>query len=401
MGATTDIYINKIATALWQGRAVLMVGAGLSREADRTSEVAPKFPLWSELKRGMCTELGYSENDQTGVLALASQYEALLGRQELEMFLRRAIPDVEFLPGALHESVLKLPWADIFTTNYDSLLERADAKYAGSAYDLVQTNEDIAICSKGRRIVKLHGTFAIAGSFIFTEEDYRTYPEAHAPFVNMVQEAMMENVFCLLGFSGTDINFLHWIGWVRDNLGAMMPRIYLCGILNLTEAQRRDFDRKNIALVDLGEFASADEYPDTDERHKKAIEVFLEKLKKRKPASPMDWGCPKKSNLNWEMLRNERQNYPGWVIMPYEIREKRNILLQKYRPIINRSLESAEPWKGLCMAYEINWHIEHQLYDFYPEEKDIYLKTLLKVNPFPKYVHIEDAMCPNENENMA
>lgn len=396
MSTATDVYIVKIATALWQGRAALMVGAGLSREADRTSDSVPKFPLWSELKRNMCTELGYPENDMIGVLDLASQYEALLGRQELEMFLRRQIPDMDFLPSSLHGSMLKLPWADIFTTNYDSLLERADAKYSGSAYDLVQTNEDIAICRKRRRIVKLHGTFSIAGSFVFTEEDYRTYPVMHAPFVNMVQEAMMENVFCLLGFSGTDINFLRWIGWVHDNLGDMMPRIYLCGILNLSEAQRRDLERKNVALVDLSSFASVDEYPDTDDRHKKAIEVFLEELRKRRPISPMDWGC-RDFTKNWEILREERQSYPGWLIMPYEIRERHERFLQHYRPIINCNLEKADPWKRLCMAYELNWHIEQQLYDIYPREKEIYLDALLKVNPFPKYLQITEAIHPNEN----
>lgn len=399
MGTTTDIYINKIATALWQGRAALMVGAGLSREADRTSDAVPKFPLWSELKGGICAELGYPGNNQTDVLALASQYEALLGRQELEMFLRRKIPDMEFLPGNLHGNIMKLPWADVFTTNYDSLLERADAKYAGSVYDLVQTSEDIAICRKEKRIVKLHGTFAIAGSFVFTEEDYRTYPTTHAPFVNMVQEAMMENVFCLLGFSGTDVNFLHWLGWVRDNLGAMMPRIYLCGILNLTEAQRKDLDRKNIAIVDLSDFASTNEYPDNDARHKKAIEIFIEKLKNHKPSSPMEWGNESISSTgNWEILREERQNYPGWVIMPYEIRERHRHFIQHHRQRINSCLSSAKPWESLCMVYELNWHIEQLLDDIYKEEVKLYFDVLLKVNPFPNYLAIDNAITPNKED---
>lgn len=399
MSTTIDIYLNKIASALWQGRAALMVGAGLSREADRTSDAVPKFPLWSELKNKICTDLGCPKEDQTDVLALASQYEALLGRPELEMFLRREIPDMDFSPGVLHGKLMKLPWTDIFTTNYDSLLERADAKYAGSAYDLVQTNDDIAVCRKGRRIVKLHGTFAIAGSFVFTEEDYRTYPNTHAPFVNMVQEAMMENTFCLLGFSGTDINFLRWLGWVHDNLGAMMPRIYLCGILNLSEAQRKDFDKKNVALVDLSEFASEDEYPDADDRHKKAIGTFLEELKKRKPASPMDW-CSRDfaKTTNWEILREERQNYPGWVIMPYEVRERHGHFLHHCRPFINRAIVAAEPWEKLCIAYELNWHIEQQLEDIYPKEEEIYLAALLNANPFPNCIKLDGAVVPSEKD---
>ena len=71
------------------------------------------------------------------------------------------------------------------------------------------------------RIAKLHGSFPSNRPFIFTEEDYRTYPRRFAAFVNLVQQSMMENVFCLLGFSGDDPNFLYWTGWVRDHLGSM------------------------------------------------------------------------------------------------------------------------------------------------------------------------------------
>ena len=69
---------------------------------------------------------------------------------------------------------------------------------------------------------------------ICTEEDYRTYPKKFAPFVNTVQQAMMETVFCLSRvFTGDDPNFLQWSGWVRDNLGVLLaPKIYLAGWLD-------------------------------------------------------------------------------------------------------------------------------------------------------------------------
>ena len=79
------------------------------------------------------------------------------------------------------------------------------------------------------RIIKLHGT--VPGSeycpLIVTEEDYRTYPTKFAPFVNTVQQLMMETALLLIGFSGDDPNFLSWSGWVRDNLGGSAPKIYL------------------------------------------------------------------------------------------------------------------------------------------------------------------------------
>ncbi|WP_408649571.1 SIR2 family protein [Acinetobacter baumannii] len=43
------------------------------------------------------------------------------------------------------------------------------------------------------RIIKLHGTVPAHIPFIFTEEDYRTYPKKFAPFVNTVQQIMMNS----------------------------------------------------------------------------------------------------------------------------------------------------------------------------------------------------------------
>ena len=89
------------------------------------------------------------------------------------------------------------------------------------------------------RIVKLHGSFSAHFPLICTEEDYRTYPMRFAPFVNTAQQAMMETVLLLIGFSGDDPNFLHWSGWVRDNLGETAPKIYLAGWLDLSIHRRR------------------------------------------------------------------------------------------------------------------------------------------------------------------
>jgi hypothetical protein len=106
------------------------------------------------------------------------------------------------------------------------------------SYDVVRTVEQIPYAMRPR-IVKLHGTFPAHEPFIFTEEDYRTFPIQFAPFVNLVQQSMMETIFCLLGFSGDDPNFLHWSGWVRDNLAAGAPKIYLVGWLELLPHRRR------------------------------------------------------------------------------------------------------------------------------------------------------------------
>jgi len=166
-------------------------------------------------------------------LRLAEEVQAAIGRPALENLLCSNIPDLNIEPSGLHVELLELPWVDVFTTNYDTLLERASAKVVNRRYEPVVNKEDIPYAIKPR-IVKLHGSFPSERPFIITEEDYRRYPHDYAPFVNTVQQALLENTFCLIGFSGDDPNFLQWIGWIRDNLGNdKTQKIYLVGAFDL------------------------------------------------------------------------------------------------------------------------------------------------------------------------
>jgi hypothetical protein len=222
---------------------------------------------------------------------LADEFEAAFGRQQLDELLVSLIPDNDYAPGLLHTLLLQLPWADVLTTNYDTLLERAAPHILGRRYDIVRTHEEIPFAMRPR-IVKLHGSFPCTRPFIISEEDFRTYPRRFAAFVNLAQEAIMENIFCLLGFSGDDPNFLYWSGWVRDFLGAAAPRIYLCGLLNLNDAQRRLLDKRNVTLVDLTPLFPKKDFPDSGRRHRLAMEWLLRSLAKGRPTDPMNWPRP-------------------------------------------------------------------------------------------------------------
>src|SRR5207249_2970550 len=131
--------------------------------------------------------------------------------------------------------LLELPWADVFTTNYDTLLERTEVP--GRNYQIVSTPNELTTAF-APRIVKLHGSFHAQIPLIITEEDYRRYPRDFAAFVNSVQQSLLENAFVLLGFSGEDPNFLEWTGWIRDELGTKHAPMYLVGPLGLGAAQR-------------------------------------------------------------------------------------------------------------------------------------------------------------------
>jgi len=378
-------YLFEIAERLWSGHATVMVGAGFSKNAIKTDTTKKDLPNWNELGDVFFEKIYNSKPDQKylNVLKLAEEVEAAFGRPALDQLLRQQLPDKDFEPSNLHTSLLELPWSDVFTTNYDTLLERGAESVFNQKFDIIVNHRDL-IYSERPRIIKLHGSLPSECPLIITEEDYRRYPKDFAPFVNTVQQSLIENTLCLIGFSGDDPNFSQWIGWIHDNLGkSNSPKIYLIGALNLSDAQKRLFASKNIIAVDLSTLKGA------DNSHYRTLEVFVRFLQSQKSkGSNLDWphrevfrstSASKISII--EEWRTVRMSYPNWLILP---EEKRRSLWQNTRSFAsNDSLSETMAWVDLEFAYELNWRMEKCLCPIFNDMAPSLQKLLDKYNPFP------------------
>jgi hypothetical protein len=297
-------YVEVIRKALWCreefGRAAVMIGSGFSRNAEPAVANPRTMPTWPGLCERLIDRLwpapppdseerkrlnGMAQST-SGALRIAEEFEATFGRQKLEELLAEVVPDQDYKPGHLHRLLLRLPWSDVLTTNYDTLLERASKHVIERRYDVVYTEQDIP-CSMRPRIVKLNGSLPSIRPLICTEEDFRTYPHRFGAFVNLAQQVAMENVLCLLGFSGDDPNFLHWTGWVRDHLGQSAPQIYLCGLHPMSDSERHVLRRRNVVPIDLSAVACG-ATRDIRLRHRLAVEWFLLSLEASRP-DPLTW----------------------------------------------------------------------------------------------------------------
>jgi len=373
-------HLNEIASRLWSGHAAIMVGAGFSKNATPKSESCKSFPDWNSLgdlfyERTRGDSVSNSNGRYLNVLKLADEVQATLGRPMLHQLLRESIPDEEYEPSELHVKLLDLPWTDVLTTNYDTLLERARKSVTKNKFDIVEKKEDL-IYSEKPRIIKLHGSFPNVEPFIITEEDYRRYPDDFAPFVNTVQQTLLENTLCLIGFSGDDPNFLSWIGWIRDNLGdKQSPKIYLLGVLNLSKAQESLLVQYNIVAIDMSGLLSV------GQDHYKGIDAFFDFcLSKKEESDRLDWPSiksPLAPSLNnpdkskQDQIRNiipiwreQRLSYPGWVVVPDDRRNN----LWRYTELWDGYVEKANELSSfdlLEFVFEFLWRLEKSLCPIY------------------------------------
>jgi hypothetical protein len=314
-----------------------MVGAGFSQNAELVALNSKRPPLWPDFSSEMAQRLYPTGGEPHDPLRLAEEYRAALGQQALEGLIRDLVRDAEWKPGPLHGMLLDLPWADVLTTNWDTLLERAAEVNLKQSYEVVRAVQDIPR-TRAPRIVKLHGSMPSNRPFIFAEEDYRTYPIQFAPYVNLAQQVLLENELCLLGFSGDDPNFLHWSGWVRDHLGASARRMHLVGVLNITSARRKFFEARNVSPIDLAPLV-ADVEPSA--KHRIATERLLDYLRAAKPRPLHEWPEERKTRSSsppsiqradaaayaqhihdlLAVWQRDRATYPGWLACPFERRQ--------------------------------------------------------------------------------
>ena len=327
--------LRQAQNALWRigevHGAAVMIGAGFSQFADRTADTTPLAPLWSDFQEAMLHELYPEGGGPSDPLALAEEYQTTLGPPALENLIRRRVRDEEWSPGGIHRRLLSLPWSDVLTTNWDTLLERSADSNPEFSFDIVRVPTDIAR-TRSPRIVKLHGSLPSLDPFIFTEEDFRTYPNEFAPFANLARQVLLENELCLLGFSGDDPNFLQWSGWVRDQLGPAARPIRLVGVLDLSPSRRRLLEGRNITPIDLAPLVVG--VPKED-RHRRAVEIFLDCLDQGKPPKAK-WlptlGDQAYASLGslpdpdarltrlTEIWAQDRKAHPGWLVTPSSLR---------------------------------------------------------------------------------
>ena len=392
--------VSQIRAALHRStgsRASVMVGAGFSFNAKKRYSTARSFPSWATLTESLVKRL-YPDCEKqqeramrnagstSGALRLSEEFEAAFGRTVLLNHVREIIPDREHEPGTLHQELLKLSWADVFTTNYDTLLERAAIPLRQQRYEVVRCVGDLPL-KQSPRIVKLHGTLPELRDLILTEEDYRTYPDKFSPFVAEVQVAMVEKHLSLVGFSGDDPNFLAWSGWVRDRLGCQTLPIYLWLFEEPTTFQSRMFEQRWIIPIPL--FAITNENDRESALHK-----FIKLLAKPdRPTGPR-WCLPRymtdtigairvnfaadhpqsvvaddwiNTAIKW---RGERLQYPGWMIPHVKAIESLWSLTEDwaYQAATNPDtlLSLTEP-ECLFVLSELLWRLRRAIFPLYDQ----------------------------------
>lgn len=394
MKKTTKEHLDCIADRLWDGQAVLFVGAGFSKNAQlKNGGKLP--PDWNELgdlffEKARHRKPNSKDRAYANVLRLAEEVKCVYDKKGLSDLIIESINDDYLEPSDLYLQLLKYPWSDVFTTNYDTLLERAADQLHEQGfrtYTTIVEDEEIG-SSSSPFLMKLHGDIKRPESIIITEEDYRTYPSSHQAMIGYIQQAIMMKTLVLIGFSGNDPNFIKWLGWVRDALSKKQRKVYLLTVDKISDSLVKTFAEKNVIIVDLrglaGKNAKAKDNIAAAIRYFETYQNKLIEERNRFKKLTMEWGRSlyretdiKALYAKWE---SDRNSYPGWLVLPREKREY-NASVDDFSFPKDKLAELPKPQDILFLDL-YNWRIEKYLIPIDNRLEPVYQSILKKYHPF-------------------
>jgi len=197
--------IATLAHSLAKGNLIVVVGAGLS--------VPSALPTWDQLSRTMLDELEWeSEADHEGPF-IAELYEQQYGREKLVDLLARELSGAT--PSVAHELLAQLPVAEVYTTNYDSLIEAALREASRDPLVVCDEDDFLGLSDASLStpaVLKLMGGIERPESIVVTEADFARYTSTHPNLMEHVIHELKLRDTLFLGVSFKD----PWLRYMRD-----------------------------------------------------------------------------------------------------------------------------------------------------------------------------------------
>lgn len=363
--------LEELVEKIGNAELSVLVGSGFSKNAKPISnQIKTKFPDWEELKKVYCSNIHSKHIDAeeleiADVLEIADIIVRLKDRKTLEDITIDAIPDNDYMPSELYYKLLQLSWIDIFSTNFDTLLEKTNNDIKVRKYQNIISKEDL-YQTDPPRIIKLHGTFPSNRPFIISQTDYDKYEEKYSPFLVKIKETLYHKNLCLIGFSGKDPNFQNWMKWLQHEVEDYAHKPYLICVDNLTRADESDLSEyvQVVNLKDVFEGESPEEL----------LSKLFDKLKVNEISNApnqsistqtslcendVKWRVPPPNATESDTIenvtsywKNAREAYPKWVIFPEACRKN---LFENTRNWARHFDSKRKVKLDIDFIYEFNW----------------------------------------------
>jgi len=238
-------FFENLSKAVSNREAVLFVGSGMSREGG--------LPSAKRLTETLAKEIRHELEPATNLARMAQyvQNEPGFGRGWLVDFLIEKLSSGNVATS--HRLVPRFPWAAVYTTNYDTLLEEGYRAEVGTYRKVLYSSALRNIHAGTTPIVKIHGCIEYGDGpdvrLIVTEDDYTEFEQHRKGLIAELKRSLYSGAsIVFVGYSLADDNLWGIYNDVWKELGdhlqysyAVMPEVHA--------RERRRLEKKQIVLL--------------------------------------------------------------------------------------------------------------------------------------------------------
>lgn len=208
--------LQDLAKTIDPEKSVLLLGSGVS--------VPSGGKTGQGLAQYLCESLSDGDIDSEDLAEACSLLEDRYGRPELVDVLATHLNSLRPDGGLL--SLVTLPWARAYTTNYDQLVEKA-CRSQGRNVRVIRTNADFSRLDSGEfELLKIHGcvtrdrALGNTDSMLLSEQDYDDYSNYREALFAKLQFDMHTKDVLIVGHSLKDRHLRELV----DRIAAMAKR---------------------------------------------------------------------------------------------------------------------------------------------------------------------------------
>jgi energy-coupling factor transporter ATP-binding protein EcfA2 len=217
--------LSSMAQSIDPTKTVLLLGAGASIPAGGLSG--------SEFARYLCQSVSGGVIESDDLAEATSLLEHEFGRRAVVDSVRDKLNNLRPDGGML--GLASLPWARIYTTNYDTLIEDA-SRSQGYDVAVIRSNHDFPGLDKGKReIIKIHGcvtrdrSLGHNVSMLLTEDDYAEFADYREALFSKLRFDIQTKDLLIIGHSMSDHHLKDLVNSVskRAKLQSTANRSYM------------------------------------------------------------------------------------------------------------------------------------------------------------------------------
>ena len=222
---------------LCERKAIIVIGAGVSKRSVSSSEPKRHPPLWGEFLEKAVARYDIRKRHirraiNEGDYLSACEWIRNIADEDWVRFLRDQFVAPSYKANDLHEKIFRLDQRITFSLNFDNIYETFVMNQTSGRTSVKQYYDDDVykfLRDGGDYLIKMHGSIESPDLLIFSESDYAKARSKFANFYEVLDASILSHTFMFVGCGFKDPNIKLLLESHKFKFPQSMPHYILTG----------------------------------------------------------------------------------------------------------------------------------------------------------------------------